>query len=101
MRLRAEQEVFPWEREEDLPLDAPPSIWAARTGHFATGEGLTTYYYATYARSEAEFRRKLARRVDATLANSAQLSDYLRAWVEKRWRGGAVSLFVEHHVNYS
>lgn len=104
-QLRVEQEKFAWETEEDFPADVRPTIWAAQTDYFATGEGLTTYYFATLARSEAEFRRKFARRVDSYLVEAAQLYDRLRTWAKKQWGGkdrpGAFSFFAERHVNYS
>lgn len=104
-QLRAEQEKFAWETEEVFPPGARSTIWAAQTDYFATGEGLTTYYFATFARSEAEFRRKFARRVDSYLVDAAEIDDRLRAWAERQCgendRPGAFSFFAERHVNYS
>lgn len=64
---------FAWEKQEVFPIGAPVSLWLASVDDFATGEGLTVHFAAAFARSESEFRRRLAVELGAGLADRARV----------------------------
>lgn len=106
-QLAGERDRHQWEMPEDFTPDQRFGVWAGATADLATGEGLTRYWYATLARSEGEFRRAFARRVSRKLAHAAVLDEHLRSFVQQTWGSsspagpGCISLYLEHHVNYS
>jgi len=104
-QVRAEQNASWWEAEEAFPADARNLIWAGTATDLATGQGVTSRSLVTYARSEAEFRRKFARRTAPQFADILKLDEPERAWAQQRWAGenrpAALSIFIEHHLNYS
>lgn len=110
---------FPWEAEELFAVGTPDSLWLASVDDFGTGEGLTIHFAAAFARSEVEFRRRLAAELGAGLADRAwvghginaavpflplfvtpALSDALAAFNAGN-RPAQFSFFARHHVNYS
>lgn len=104
-QVRTEQNASWWEAEENFPADAVNTIWAGTAVDLATGEGLTSRSLVTYARSESEFRRKFAQRTAPQFADILKLDEPARAWAQQRWSGknrpAALSIFIEHRLNYS
>ncbi|MFN3387568.1 MAG: hypothetical protein ACK40O_01450 [Allosphingosinicella sp.] len=110
---------FTWEAAELFPVGTPVSLWLGSVDDFATGEGLTIHFAVAAARSEGEFRRRLAAEMGAGLANRARVALGIDALVPflplfvtpalrevliafERGEGpAAFSFFARHHANYS
>ena len=110
---------FAWESAELFPVGTPVSLWLGSVDDFATGEGLTIHFAVAAARSEGEFRRRLAAQIGAALADRARVGRgidarvpflplfvtlALRAALIAFERGdgpAAFSFFARHHANYS
>lgn len=109
---------FAWEAAELFPVGTPVSLWLGSVDDFATGEGLTIHFAVAAARSEGEFRRRLAAELGAGLADRARVgrgidarvpflplfvTPALRAALIGFERGdgpAAFSFFARHHANY-
>ena len=110
---------FDWEAAELFPVGTPVSLWLGSVDDFATGEGLTIYFAVAAARSEGEFRRRLAAEIGAGLADRARVgrgidarvpflplfvTPTLRVALTAFERGdgpAAISFFARHHANFS
>ena len=110
---------FDWEAVELFPAGTPVSLWLGSVDDFATGEGLTVHFAVAAARSEGEFRRRLAAEMGADLADRARVgrgndaripfsplfvTPALRAALIALERGegpATFSFFARHHANYS
>lgn len=110
---------FAWEAAELFPVGAPVSLWLGSVDDFATGEGLTIHFAVAAARSEGEFRRRLAAEIGAGLANRARVGrgndariPFLPLFVTPALRAALIafergdgpatfSFFARHHANYS
>ena len=110
---------FAWEAAELFPVGGPVSLWLGSVDDFETGEGLTIHFAVAAARSEGEFRRRLAAQMGARLADRAWagrgidarvpflslfLTPALRQVLIAFERGNgpaAFSFFARHHSNYS
>lgn len=110
---------FAWEAAELFPVGTPVSLWCGSVDDFATGEGLTIYFAVAAARTEGEFRRRLAGEMGAGLADRAQVARGIDARVPflplfvtpalraaltavERGEGPAeFSFFARHHANFS
>ncbi|MEW9853902.1 hypothetical protein [Novosphingobium sp. M1R2S20] len=58
---------YAWETADDPPSDALPGVCLAVVDDFATGEGLSVYFVAGFARGENAFRRSIALELGANL----------------------------------
>lgn len=110
---------FAWEAAELFPAGTPVSLWLGSVDDFATAEGLTIYFAVAAARSEGEFRRRLAAEMGAGLADRARVGCGINARVPflplfvtpalkaalaafETGEGPATFSFcARHHVNYS
>ena len=109
---------FAWEAAELFPVGAPVSLWLGSVDDFATGEGLILYFAAADARSESEFRRRMAAEMGPVLADRARVGRGIGAGVPfmplfvtpglraalTAFEGGGgpatLSFFARHHANY-
>lgn len=111
---------YEWEADEGPPPDRPSSVWMASMDDYATGEGLSVYFFAAFAHSENEFRRLIAREVGASLADRARVREgvdrsvpfasmflsenfksTLRAFERGEDRPATMSFVARYHANYS
>jgi len=107
----------PWETTEPR-LDSPKRIWLGYVDDYATGEGLSAYFAASFARSEDEFRRSMSIEIGRELADRAEvgegvdaipiasmfLSPSFRSRLEAIDRGNGpamISYLARYRANYS
>ena len=109
---------YPWETSEQQ-MEGPYRVWLGSVSDYATGEGMSIYFFVEFAADEDEFRRSISRRLTREIANQAQvcegvaaapnaqwfLSSQLRARLEAFERGedlpGAMSFYACYRANYS
>ena len=66
-----EPQPYPWESSE-VSADIPLRLFLGTVSDLTSGQGHTVWFAAAPARSEDEFRRKLANHIGHTLANGAK-----------------------------
>ena len=118
--MAGRRKPFAWEIENEDLSQVPTTICLASTDDYATGEGLTHYFAAGFARSDGEFRRKLSHEWGPALADRARISygpdadvpfadlfisSGLRSALHKMEHGddgpASFSFFARNHANYS
>ena len=67
-----EPQPYPWESSE-VSADIPLRLFLGTVSDLTSGQGHTVWFAAAPARSEDEFRRKLANHIGHTLANGAKV----------------------------
>lgn len=63
---------YSWELTE-RDVHAPKRIWLGYVDDYATGEGLSVYFFAALARGEDEFRRSISLELGRELADKAEV----------------------------
>lgn len=118
-RLRYDRRPSPGRRRSCFPLARGSRSGLGSVDDFATGEGLTIHFAVAAARSEGEFRRRLATEMGAGLADRARVGcgidacvPFLPLFVTPALRAALAafetdngpatfSFFAHHHANYS
>ncbi|WP_019832716.1 hypothetical protein [Sphingomonas sp. PR090111-T3T-6A] len=63
--------AYDWEKQELFAVGQGRHLYRGSVADFATGEGLTQIFHASYARSEREFRRIMAKELPGWLVDGA------------------------------
>ncbi len=63
--------AYDWEKPKLFAVGQGRHLFRGSVADFATGEGLTQIFHASYARSEREFRRIMARELPGRLVDGA------------------------------
>jgi hypothetical protein len=63
--------IYDWDKPELFAVEQDYRLYRASVADFATGQGLTQFFHAGYARSEHEFRRSMAKELSGWLVDGA------------------------------
>lgn len=74
-RIAQAVRIYEWEVVGDQQIELPSRLWAGSVFDAATAQGMTQACLVTWATSDSDFRRKLARYVGRHLAASARVNN--------------------------